>query len=60
MKSSIANTKPEESANTSTAASAVEIEANRRAAREDAKLAVEGLRRLAKQKAGSKAPNQTA
>jgi hypothetical protein len=60
MNSSIANTKPDGSPKQSTAASEVEIEANRRAARQDVEEAVEGLRKLAQQKASRKAPNQAA
>jgi hypothetical protein len=93
MNSSTQGTEPAESPKKSTAASAEEIESNRRAARQDAlelrKLAKqkaalkgmtpadqaveglnelaaevrakeEGLRQLAKQKAGQKAPNQAA
>ena len=60
MNSSIANTKPDGSPKKSTAVSVVEIEANRRAARLDVEEAVEGLRKLAQQKASRKAPNQAA
>ena len=60
MTSSIMNTSPHGSPKKSTAASAVEIEANRRAARLDAKEMVEGLRKLAQQKAARKAPHQAA
>ena len=60
MTSSTANTKPDESPKNSTAASAVEIEANRQSARQDVEEAVEGLRNLARQKASRKAPNQAA
>jgi hypothetical protein len=38
----------------------VEIEANRRAARQMAVEVVEGLRKLAREKAARKAPNQAA
>jgi hypothetical protein len=51
----MANTKPDRSPKKTTAASEVEIEANRRAARLDAAEVVEGLRKLAKQKAARKA-----
>ena len=60
MNSSIANTAPDGSPKKSTAASEVEIKANRRAARQDAEEAVAGLRKLALQKAPRKAPNQAA
>jgi hypothetical protein len=60
MNSSTSNTKQAESAKRPTAASDVENEANRRAARQMAKEVVEGLRKLAKQKAARKAPNQAA
>ena len=60
MSSSIANTKPEGSPKRTITVSAVEIEANRRATRQDAKEIVEGLRKLAQQKAALKVPNQAA
>ena len=60
MTSSIANTKVAESPKKSTDASAVEIEANHRAARQDAKEVVAGLRKLAEQKAALKAPPHAA
>jgi hypothetical protein len=60
MNSLLANTKPDGLPKKSTAAFDVEIEANRRAARLDAEEAVEGLRKLAKQKSSRKAPNQAA
>jgi hypothetical protein len=60
MNSSIANTTPDGSPKKTTAASEVEIEANRRAARQDAEEAVAGLRKLALQKASRKSPNQAA
>ena len=60
MTSLIANTSLDGSAKRATAASDVENEANRRAARQMAKEVVEGLRKLAKQKAARKAPNQAA
>jgi len=60
MNPSIASTTPDGSPEKSTAVSAVEIEANRRAARQMAKEVVEGLRKLAQQKASRKAPNQAA
>ncbi len=60
MNSSTRNTKPDGSAGKSTTASDLEIEANRRAARQMAEEVVEGLRKLAKQKASNKAPNQAA
>jgi hypothetical protein len=60
MTSSIANTTPDGSPKKATAATDVEIEANRRAARQIAVEAVAGLRKLAQQKASRKAPNQAA
>jgi hypothetical protein len=60
MNSSIANTTPDGSPKKTTAASGVEIEANRRAARQDAEEAVAGLRKLALQKDSRKSPNQAA
>jgi hypothetical protein len=60
MSSSIANTKPDGSPKGTIAASAKEIEANHKASRQMAKEAVEGLRKLAQQKAALKAPNQAA
>jgi hypothetical protein len=60
MNSSMPNTKPAGSPKKTIAVSAVEIEANRRAARQDVKEVVEGLRKLAQQKASRKAPNQAA
>ena len=60
MDSSIANTTPDGSQKKSTAASDVENEANRLAADQMAKEVVEGLRKLAQQKAAHKAPNQAA
>ena len=60
MTSSIANTSLDESPKKATAASDFEIEANRRAARQMAVEVVEGLRKLAQQKASRKAPNQAA
>jgi hypothetical protein len=60
MNSSIANTSPDGSPKKATAASDVEIEANRRAARQIAVEVVAGLRKLAQQKASRKAPNQAA
>src|ERR1035438_8036509 len=60
MTSSIANTSLDESPKKAIAASEVEIEANRRAARQMAAEVVEGLRKLAQQKASRKAPNQAA
>ena len=60
MTSSIANTNLDESPKKTTAASGVENEANRRAARQMAVEVVEGLRKLAQQKASRKAPNQAA
>ena len=60
MNPSIASTTPDGSPKIATAAFAVEVEANRRAARQDAVEVVEGLRKLAQQKAARKAPNQAA
>ena len=60
MTSSIANTSLDESPKKAIAASEVEIEANHRAARQMAAEVVEGLRKLAQQKAARKAPNQAA
>jgi|GEM_PF-5726520 len=60
MNPSIASTTPDGSPKIATAASDVENEANRRAARQMAKEVVEGLRKLAQQKASRKAPNQAA
>ena len=60
MISSTVNTKPDASPKKPTAVSAVSIEANRRAARLDAKEMVEGFRRLARQKASRRNPNQAA
>jgi|NGEPerStandDraft_6_1074524.scaffolds.fasta_scaffold29390_2 hypothetical protein len=60
MNSSMPNTELAGSPKKTIAVSAVEIEANRRAARLDAEEAVEGLRKLAQQKASCKAPNQAA
>ena len=60
MNSSIANTKTDGLPKKAAAASEVEIEANRRAARQMAVEVVEGLRKLAQQKASGKAPNQAA
>jgi hypothetical protein len=60
MTSSIANTSLDESPKKAIAASEIEIEANRRAARQMAAEVVEGLRKLAQQKAARKAPNQAA
>jgi hypothetical protein len=60
MTSSIANTSLDGSPKEATAASEAENEANRRAARQIAVEVVEGLRKLAQQKASGKAPNQAA
>jgi len=60
MTSSIANTEGAESPKKSTGASAVEIEANHRFARQLAEEVVAGLRKLAKQKAALKAPHHAA
>jgi hypothetical protein len=60
MSSLIANTKPDGSPKRTITASAKEIEANHKASRQMAKEVVEGLRKLAKQKAALKAPNQAA
>lgn len=60
MNSSITNTRLDGSPKEPSAASEVEIEANRRAARQMAAEVVEGLRKLAQQKASRKAPNQAA
>jgi hypothetical protein len=54
------NTEADGSPKKSTAASEIEIEANRRAARQDIVEVVEGLRKLAQQKANRKAPHQAA
>jgi len=60
MTSSTANAKPEASPKRLTTASEVEIEANHRATRQMAKEMVEGLRKLARQKASRRNPNQAA
>ena len=60
MNSLIANTSPDGSPKESTSVSEVEIEANRRSARLDVAEVVEGLRKLAREKASRKAPNQAA
>jgi hypothetical protein len=60
MNSSTANTTPDGSPQKSTAISDVETRANRLAADQMAEEAVEGLRKLAQQKAARKAPNQAA
>ena len=60
MTSSSTNTNPAALPKKSTVVSAVSIEANRRAARLDAKEMVEGLRKLAQQKASRRNPNQAA
>jgi len=60
MTSSIANTNPGKSPKKPIAASAGEIEANRRAARRDAEEVVAGFQKLAQEKASRKAPTQAA
>jgi hypothetical protein len=60
MTSSIANTSPGKSPKKSTAASAAEIEANRRAARQDAEEVAAGFQKLAREKTSRKTPNQAA
>jgi hypothetical protein len=60
MISSTPNTKTETLPKPSIAVSAASIEANRRAARLDAKEVVAGFQKLAKQKAARKTPHQAA
>jgi hypothetical protein len=60
MTSSTTNIKPDASAKKYPAVSEASIEANRRAARLDAKEMVEGLRKLAREKASRKNPHQAA
>jgi hypothetical protein len=60
MNSSTSNTKVAESPKRPTVESEVETRANRLAADQMAAEVVQGLRKLAKQKASRKAPNQAA
>ena len=60
MKSSSVNSNPAGSPKKSTLVSEVTREANRRFARQEAKEAVEGLRKLAAEKAARKKPHQAA
>jgi hypothetical protein len=52
--------KPDASRKKATAVSAAKIESNGQATRQDAREVVEGLRKLAQQKASLKTPNQAA
>ena len=60
MNFSTRDTEQAESPKKAIAASEVEIEANRRAARQMAAEVVEGLRKVAQKKAALKAPNHAA